>query len=839
MRARLLWLCVCGALWGGACAEEVSNQPPEFVSAPPETRGQANEELRFDVVAQDPDGDPVLIEMESGPPGADFVFSGFGRFFWTPAPTDAEAAGKRHDVVFVATDGRGGRASFRAAVVVTPSSGEARFTTSNSRVLDLSRDQVLKARVSVQADDLTEVPLALGAGAPAGMELSQDQPKSAVLVWAPSQAQVQQKLIWGATVEADVGQGAPVTQDVTVTLIAKSCGEGSTTVTHAPLLDQRAVEDYVIEAEISAASAEATLFWRVGGDPGDSGGFEGAPMQPAGGGQWRATIPNPRVQGEPVDLYYFIVAYTAADRDAGCAARSPEKGLHSFAAFAPGDESCRMDSFEPNDRPDQAEVIDERTQGVIALEGFYEVYGLALCGGEKDLFAVELEAGQGVAALITYSGGDGPLHLRGLGADGATVITESEDSIRGESSTLVPAASAGTYFVEVSGSPQGYQLFLNVREGVDPNCIDSSLEPNEDSSGAPNIPPGRYDDLKICPGDRDFFGIEVPSGFVVTVRADFSHAQGDLDLVLLDDRSQIVARAFSSTDDEELAWLNQSRSDSFVLQVRPVSDDLSVPYRLEIEVAEGEVEECAPDFFEPNDSADAVQGFPVDGGIDDFRATMCGDEDFYALDVAAGTEVSATITFDGQIADLDMELWDLDRRAVDRSNSAGSAEEVSYTTVRDGLHFVRVFRNGVSGVPEYTLNVAVGGQVEEGECAEFDTSEPNDDRNMAAPAPLEGEVENVGLCTGDEDWYVFQVSPNQTILALLEAIPIGGFGEPLTDIRLELVTLNGSVLAEAIESGDALDLQARIPNSEPHFLRVTQVGPPSDGFLYDLEMISF
>lgn len=839
------WLWACALVWMGllapACGEDDNNKPPEFVGVPSEQRVQANEELRFDVVAQDPDGDEVSLELQSGPQGSDFVVSGFGRFFWTPSPADAEVGGKRHDAIFVATDGKGGRSTFRTSIVVTPSLSDARFTTSNNRVLDLSRDQTLKARVAVQADDVTQVPMTLAPGAPANMELSQDSPKSAVLVWTPTAAQVSEKLIWGVTVQADTGGDEPFTQDITVTLIAKNCVDGNTSVNHVPLSDQRGIEDYAIEAQVSDPSAEVTLFWRLGGDPGDSGGFEGVAMVNGGGGStFTAIVPNPRVNGQPVDLYYFIVAYTSAERDTGCAARSPEKGLHSFAAFSAGDESCRTDAFEPNDDPQNAPVIDESVEGVIDFDGFYEVYGLALCQGDTDVFAVELEAGEGVSVLATYPGTEGTLHLRGIGPDGSTVITESDDAIQGESAMVLPAAQSGVFYVEVSGAPQGYQLFLGLRDDVDPECIDNTLEPNESDTGAPNLPAGTYDNLRICPGDRDYFGVIIPQGYALTARATFSHAQGDLDLALTDASRQTVARAFSSSDNEELVYFNNTNSQSFVLNVRPFDDQTSVPYRLELIIEEAEVEPCNPDFFEPNNSAQEVQSFALNASLEDFGATMCGDDDFYAVDVPAGTELSADIAFDQGVADLDLEILDLDLRVVDSSTGAGGSEQVSFTTLRDGLHYVRVFRNGISGVPEYSLNISFGGgDTPQGECAELDLNEPNNDRNQAATAPIDDSIENIGLCSGDEDWYFFQVSPNQTILANVEAIAIGDSGDPVADILVELINLDGSVLAEGIEFNGTLDLQANIPNSEPHFIRVSHTGGANEGFLYDLEMIVF
>ena len=153
-------------------------------------------------VPRDPEGGDVSLSMVSGPPSASFVVSGLGRFVWSPAPNDAAADGKSHEVVFRAEDAEGATADFRVIILVFASEGETRFLTSNSRVLVLERSTVLKAPVAVQADAQTEVELALD-GAPEGMALARTGAKSGELAWTPTDAQIAKKLIWNATIKAD------------------------------------------------------------------------------------------------------------------------------------------------------------------------------------------------------------------------------------------------------------------------------------------------------------------------------------------------------------------------------------------------------------------------------------------------------------------------------------------------------------------------------------------------------------------------------------------------------------------------------------------------------------
>lgn len=81
-------------------------------------------------------------------------------------------------------------------------------------------------------------------------------------------------------------------------------------------------------------------------------------------------------------------------------------------------------------------------------------------------------------------------------------------------------------------------------------CQDDVLEPNDDP-GAPRIEPGRYEDLKICPLNQDYYGVFARRGEIIDARIAFTHARGNLDLHLLGlDHRTILARSVGLTDRE-------------------------------------------------------------------------------------------------------------------------------------------------------------------------------------------------------------------------------------------------------------------------------------------------
>jgi hypothetical protein len=70
--------------------------------------------------------------------------------------------------------------------------------------------------------------------------------------------------------------------------------------------------------------------------------------------------------------------------------------------------------------------------------------------------------------------------------------------------------------------------------GTDP------FEPNDSLSAAVNAPLGVTTNLSICKGDEDWMRVVVPAGTIARVGIESNLSDGDLDLVIYDDRGRIV-----------------------------------------------------------------------------------------------------------------------------------------------------------------------------------------------------------------------------------------------------------------------------------------------------------
>ncbi len=113
-------------------------------------------------------------------------------------------------------------------------------------------------------------------------------------------------------------------------------------------------------------------------------------------------------------------------------------------------------------------------------------------------------------------------------------------------------------------------------------CQDDLLEENDDVH-APRVDPGRYENLSVCPGDEDWFGIYLRRNEVLSARVFFRHANGNLDLGLYGiDRQRVLVRSESLTDDEQLTH-TATAAGQFVLRVFGDANTAN-DYTLELDV---------------------------------------------------------------------------------------------------------------------------------------------------------------------------------------------------------------------------------------------------------------
>lgn len=816
MNRRALTVSLLGlAFAASGCPEDApENHPPEISALPSEVHVLVGETVDLTVTATDPDGDAITITLETAPEGAEFISpGGLGRFHWSPIVSDAAGGGQAHEVVFVASDGKGGKASRRVTIEVEASDGAPRFVTGGQTVLDLGQTDTLEVEIAVKDDDSARVSIEL-TEAPKGMELRPTGDKTSLLVWTPTDEQIQTKPVWGAVLVADDGTSGPVTQELSVILISKNgcdesagCGCQVPRILHDELPDQRGVDDYHVVATIKDDESDiqrATLFW-TDGDPANRAGFIAVSMTTESGSDWVAPIPNPLLaRGASQQIFYFVCAQDNDDVD-GTACDNltcePPETSWSFTAYAPGDEGCAPDRTEPNNSAAAASMLTESTV----------VEGLTICPGDEDWFSLELREEEAVDMLMAHTFVNGDLDLEVYASDRTTRIDASVTNNNDELVT-VDTGVPGKYYFRIFGEPNSYDILYERRVIEDAGC-DDAFEPNETVQTATPLEPDQYDDLRICEGDIDSYAFELLPGDVLTFSIFFSHAEGDLDLSLLDgDGEGVLARSISSTDDEEIVFRDVPEAGTYVVQVIGfLGETARYDLTVDLEFSDGE---CRDDDNEPDNTIDTASALPP---VTQLPATLCpNDLDVWSFPLTRGQRGRVHLTFDGFASDLDLGLFDRNELELASSTGVGDEETVAWTARTATTLYAAVVGYEEDFGP-YTISLEV--------CSN-DDSDPNDtidEADVFEGTRLAGRF----LCLGETDWYLVEVTGGRDNVFVVETADAGM-------VQAELTDGGGTVVTRGQRNGDTVTVTVRPGTDDVLLLRVTSNRPSGNRIEYAL-----
>jgi hypothetical protein len=115
--------------------------------------------------------------------------------------------------------------------------------------------------------------------------------------------------------------------------------------------------------------------------------------------------------------------------------------------------------------------------------------------------------------------------------------------------------TAARFIVEVTlygsggAAAQSYTLKVGHVGSGGAQATGDAFEPNDSAAAAKAISAGRTDSLTHC-GDADFFKFSVARAGTTSVRIDFTHAQGDLDLRVLNGAGDRMGTAAGTGDNE-------------------------------------------------------------------------------------------------------------------------------------------------------------------------------------------------------------------------------------------------------------------------------------------------
>jgi len=202
----------------------------------------------------------------------------------------------------------------------------------------------------------------------------------------------------------------------------------------------------------------------------------------------------------------------------------------------PGD-----DPFEPNNSAPQAFLLEA---------GTYDTPSITT--GDEDWFTFAPPTGAMVRVSISFDGSLGDLNMTmyrgGVEVDTATNSSADEETVDSSYDGVEPIT---VQIYGVDGGKGAYTLEVEFDGGIDmgPPCNPDNNE-LEEAVRVGNA--GTYNELSICSDDAiDWYRISATVG-AGTVRIEFSHTAGDLDMELYNSSGSILETGHSTTDNEEV-----------------------------------------------------------------------------------------------------------------------------------------------------------------------------------------------------------------------------------------------------------------------------------------------
>jgi hypothetical protein len=307
------------------------------------------------------------------------------------------------------------------------------------------------------------------------------------------------------------------------------------------------------------------------------------------------------------------------------------------------------DAFEPNDGREEAAPVTAGTHEGLASNG-------------EDWYRLEAPAGKLLDVTITFEASQGDLELEVQAASGQPLAESRGMSDQERVRCFAPDEPVLVRVFDQAQNPVKYTLSITIAE---PPAKDA-LEPNDSPSAAKVLEAGKHEKLAL--ESEDWYRLEVAAGkqLRVVARKTDETIPGDVDLTLF-------APGATPGEEVELTSARGAYTGQATLFVaRPKAGPVLVrvtggivPYELEV------VEEpfTAEDAFEPNEYRLDARTIPAGK----HEKLVCGGDDWYRIELAAGQTLKVVASFTNSEADLDLEVQDLEGNYL--GSSAGTEDQ--------------------------------------------------------------------------------------------------------------------------------------------------------------------
>jgi len=238
---------------------------------------------------------------------------------------------------------------------------------------------------------------------------------------------------------------------------------------------------------------------------------------------------------------------------------------------------------------DEYEDNDDFYSAVEISAGSYE--NLVLL--DEDWFKIYLEVGEVITVELFFSHSMGDIDL-GLYSASYVILAGSASTNDNEYLTY-EATETEFHYIRVDDyqTNPSYNLSVQITPVEYPDDI---YEENDVFTDATWVSDGFYSDL--CAYDDDWYIIHLEAGDTISIYLDFIHADGDIDVVLLNQAADILAISESTNDDEYFDF-NVTETDDYFILVYSFSPNGD--YSLEISIIQESPTDDEPTDDEPTD----------------------------------------------------------------------------------------------------------------------------------------------------------------------------------------------------------------------------------------------
>ncbi|NJN88118.1 MAG: hypothetical protein HC881_19770, partial [Leptolyngbyaceae cyanobacterium SL_7_1] len=291
--------------------------------------------------------------------------------------------------------------------------------------------------------------------------------------------------------------------------------------------------------------------------------------------------------------------------------------------------------------------------------------------------------------------------------------------------------------------------------------------------------------------DDDWFQLTTtaPGTAESLIQLDFRHAEGDIDVVLVDANSTILRSSTGTTDGESLS-LEGLAAGTYFLRAYGYDAANNSNYTLRFNLPGNN----SDDPYENNDSRNSAANLQTITTTTLLSGLTARDHDWFRFTtIAPGTTGSSVrIDFLHDNGDLDLRLVNVSGRVIDSSASIDDGEEISLAGLAAGTYYIRV--SGAAGAVNayYDLTITPPG----------DRADAYEDNDTATSPSVLGTLTNpfslAGLSITDADWFQFTTTNPGTAESFVRA----DFLQAEGDIDLQLLDVNGTVIGTAEGNGD-------------------------------------